>query len=506
MVCNFFVSLPPERSNLLTLGTMKKDLIHTIMRSLSAKLSLWVVLFVSILFAATFSLMFYHARQIVRAESVGKAEDLLDKFEIAVINKLHEKEVVTRQTHWWVEQNLNDTVEIGNYIRQILDNEPQIVGIAAAFKHGFYPDRKDNDYMIYYHRHKGSVVRSDSFAHSSYQHQQWYEEPMARNKTMWSEPVEDYRTDDEPIISYSIPLVKDGEVVGVYGVDISIYWLAQTVLSHHSLSDMRGAVVTRTGAFVIHPDTSYLRPRAMFRLMEAHPEKEYNYAAYKILNGESGISFLNIYGSTHLVAYKPVESKQFEIVVFCPENDIMGRYNNMIPLMAIVVLLALVAIMVFCWVFIHRELHSLRVLERSARMIKSGHYFIPIKASKRCDEVGSLTNSFIAMRQSIRKHLAYIAGNKHKLVEQNKQLRAAHERIEEANKVKSAFLQNMSDQMIEPVNEISRLVTEVREHHTEMRQEQIVQLANEVDAHTQTVTDLLTKMVEVSTKKQEGEA
>jgi methyl-accepting chemotaxis protein len=257
---------------------------------------------------------------------------------------------------------------------------------------------------------------------------------------------------------------------------------------------------------VIHSDTSYLRPRAMFRLMEAHPENEYNYTAYKMLNGESGISFLNIYGSTHLVAYKPIESKQFDLVVFCPENDIMGHYNYMISLMAVVVLLALVAIMVFCWVFIHRELHPLHVLEQSARMIKNGHYYTPIKASKRRDEVGSLTNSFIAMRQGIREHLANIAGNKHKLVEQNKQLSAAHDRIEEANKVKSAFLQNVSDQMIEPVNEISRLVTEVRKHHTEMSQEQIVQLANEVDAHTQTVTNLLTKVLEVSTKKQEGEA
>ena len=504
--CIFFCTFAPEQSNLLTFGTMKKNLIHTFMRSLSAKLSLWVVLFVSILFAATFSLMFYHARQIVRAESIGKAEDLLDKFGIAVINKLHEKEVVTRQTHWWVEQNLNDTVEIGNYIRKILDNEPHIVGIAAAFKHGLYPDRKDNDYMIYYHRHKGSVVRSDSFAHASYLHQQWYEEPVARNKMMWSEPYEDYRTDDEPIITYSIPLIKDGEVVGVYGVDISIYWLSQAIQAQRPMPSMRGAVVTHTGAFVIHSDTSYLRPRAMFRLMEAHPENEYNYTAYKMLNGESGISFLNIYGSTHLVAYKPIESKQYDIVVFCPENDIMGHYNYMISLMAVVVLLALVAIMVFCWVFIHRELHPLHVLEQSARMIKNGHYYTPIKASKRRDEVGSLTNSFIAMRQGIREHLANIAGNKHKLVEQNKQLSAAHDRIEEANKVKSAFLQNVSDQMIEPVNEISRLVTEVRKHHTEMSQEQIVQLANEVDAHTQTVTNLLTKVLEVSTKKQEGEA
>ena len=105
---------------------MKPNFLYTIIKSLSAKLSLWVVLFVSILFAATFSLMFYYARQAVHDESLGKAEDILDKFEIVVGQKLHEIEVITRQTHWWVEQNMTDTLEIGKYTQQILANEPTI--------------------------------------------------------------------------------------------------------------------------------------------------------------------------------------------------------------------------------------------------------------------------------------------------------------------------------------------------------------------------------------------
>ena len=47
----------PKQSS-INFGTMKPNFLYTIIKSLSAKLSLWVVLFVSILFAATFSLMF----------------------------------------------------------------------------------------------------------------------------------------------------------------------------------------------------------------------------------------------------------------------------------------------------------------------------------------------------------------------------------------------------------------------------------------------------------------
>ena len=484
---------------------MKPNFLYTIIKSLSAKLSLWVVLFVSILFAATFSLMFYYARQAVHDESLGKAEDILDQFEIAVGQKLHEIEVITRQTHWWVEQNMADTLEIGKYTQQILANEPTIIGIATAFVPGTFPDHGEKDYMIYYHRKKGKVVRSELFAHDSYLHQQWYEEPMTHDKNMWTEPREDYRTDDEPIITYAMPIHKDGKVVGVYGVDISIYWLTRIIHEQRPLPNVTGSLMTHSGAFVIHPDTSLLRPRAMFKLMEMYPEQKYSLTAYRMMNGLSGTEQLSLNGTPRVLAYKPFEKTKWEITVACPEDEIMGNYNTMIPLMFAVVLLSLIAIVVFCSVFIHRELHPLRALEKSARLIKSGHYDVPIKTSNRQDEVGVLANSFITMQQSIRHHLDEIDHKNLMLVEQNWLLTEAQKHKTEADRVKMVFLQNMTDQMDEPVNEISRLVTEVRQHHHEMPHEQIVELANQVDAHTFTVTQLLDKLLEVATKNQEEE-
>ena len=171
-----------------------------------------------------------------------------------------------------------------------------------------------------------------------------------------------------------------------------------------------------------------------------------------------------------------------------------------------VLILALAAIIAFCTVYVHRELSPLRALEKSAKRIKNGHYDVPIKASNRQDEVGSLTNSFIAMQKSIKEHLDEIDNKNLKLVEQNWQLTEANRHIEEADRVKTAFLQNMTDQMGEPVNEISRLVTEVHLHHENMTHEEIAQLANQVDEHTRTVTDLLGKLLEVSTKTVEEEA
>ena len=130
---------------------------------------MWIVLFVGMLFLATFSLMFYYAREAVQNEAEGKAQDLLDMMEIDVTNTLHEKEVIARQTHWNVEQNLDNPKMLEGYLQEILRNNPEIVGVAAAFEPGYYPNHPDN-YMIYYYRNGSQLIRSETFAGESYIH------------------------------------------------------------------------------------------------------------------------------------------------------------------------------------------------------------------------------------------------------------------------------------------------------------------------------------------------
>ena len=206
--------------------------------------------------------------------------------------------------------------------------------------------------------------------------------------------------------------------------------------------------------------------------------------------------------------------------------------------MVLIVVLALMAIAAFFYFFIHKELLPLHTLEASAKQMIKGDYFASVTTNNRQDEVGILTNSFVAMRRSIRNHLNKIDRNREKLDEQNKALNEAHQHVKEADRVKTAFLQNMTDQMSEPVLEItkivndvrehldvmeheqivkladqmsepvleiSKIVTEVRYHLDDMDHEQIVKLAGQMDGHTNTITALLDRMLEVATKEEKEE-
>lgn len=482
-----------------------RRILYIMISSFSAKLSLWLGLFVTVLFLATFSLMFYYARQAVRDEALGKAEDVLDKFEVTIDNTLREKEVVTKQVHWTIEQCINDPNEIEKHIKHVLQNMPDVIGAAVAFKHGIYPDQQ-GDFMIYYHRKKGKIVKSPQFAGESYLHQPWYEETLRRNSEYWSEPQDDYRTDGEPIISFAIPLKKKNEVVGVFAIDVSLYWLTHVVNSQRPHPDIFGSLVTRHGAFVIHPDSTLLKPRAMFKVMDMFPDEHYSYLAYKMLAGETGYSQLDFNGEYSFIAYKPFRDSGWELNIACPEHVIMLHYHYLISLMILIVVVALILIVAFCFFFIHRQLNPLRALERSARRLKRGHYDIQIPKSRRQDEVGSLTNSFSAMQRSIRKKMLEIDRRNAQLNKQNEALNEAYGHIQEADRVKTAFLLNMTDQMNEPVNEISKMVNSLAAHHTEMTHEQIVEMSQQMDNHSKIITSLLERVLDVSIKKEEGKS
>lgn len=480
---------------------MKPKVIHLLPSSLSARLSLWVMLFVAMLFLATFSLMFYYARQAVRAEAEGKAENMLQNMEITAANILHEKEVVARQTFWNVQQNLHTPHVIDDYLQEILRNSPEIIGVAAAFVPDYY-EQRPGEYMIYYYRKGSKLIKSETFAGESYIHQPWYEETLSRNTEYWSDPAENYKTNGEPIISFALPLHDDGRTVGVFAIDISLYWLSSIVEGKRPSPNMYGVIASRKGAFIVHPDTTLLKPGAMFRLMEQFPDAIYNSLAYKMLGGETGTALAVFGGVKSFIAYKPMEGTQWVVDVVCPEEEIMASYNQLISLMILIVVLALITIGAFFYFFIHKELLPLRALEASAKQMMRGNYYAPLTTNNRQDEVGSLTNSFIAMRRSIRKHLNQIDRNREKLDEQNKSLNEANQHVKEADRVKTAFLQNMTDQMNEPVLEISKIVTEVKEHLDDMDHEQVVKLADQMDGYTNTITELLDRMLEVATKKE----
>ena len=70
--------------------------------------------------------------------------------------------------------------------------------------------------------------------------------------------------------------------------------------------------------------------------------------------------------------------------------------------------------------------------------------------------------------------------------------------------MKTAFLQNMTDMMSEPTEDIARIVAELGRNVDNLDRMQVKALAESMDSDTRTITTLLDRMLEVATNKEEG--
>ena len=92
-----------------------------------------------------------------------------------------------------------------------------------------------------------------------------------------------------------------------------------------------------------------------------------------------------------------------------------------------------------------------RLLDQTQR-IASGDYSVVIPRTKRFDVVGRMQNSFAMMQESINRHVSDIQLINKGWVQRNEELHRARQLIEESDRQKTIFIQNVTHQIRTPLN------------------------------------------------------
>ena len=192
------------------------------------------------------------------------------------------------------------------WMREALEKDPRVFGICAAFE-PYQFDRREEDFALYVCRESGGVTakRLTFPAYSPlYREWAWYSEPKLQRKAMWSEPFIDEGGGNVPMLTYSVPLERQGQFVGVVTVDLSLdyfqvlqSWLAELRMGREGYA----FVVSGTGAFISHPDPACKLPRKItdFRqfqedeslrmLLQRMLEKRGRAASRRSIRGPAGL-------------------------------------------------------------------------------------------------------------------------------------------------------------------------------------------------------------------------
>ena len=416
---------------------MFKKLHAYIQRNFATRVSLWVVLFATLVFLVVMSILFTQSRRAVRVEAMLRAEQVLDNTVQRVNTILDRVEVATNNTDWLIGRHLDAPDSMFVYSRRIVENNPFLNGCSIAFEPYYFKDR--GKYFSVYSRNTGNGIETTQEGNDSYQYftMDWYQLVKLLGHPSWTEPFSDYEEGAENasgmIASYCKPLRDaNGTYIGTISVDLSLSWLSETISSvkpyPHSYSIMTGL----GGTFFVHPDSTKLFYQSIFTqtMIEDDPEL---YALGKAMQrGESGNKRMIVNGEPCYVFYKPLADTGWSAAIVCPETDIFAGLNRLQKAVFFLFLIGIVLMLIVCTRIVSREMKPLSQLTQQIETISSGQLDQKLPENSRTDELGRLYQSFNGMQQSLIRY-----------IEEMKKTTAAKASIENELKVASDIQMSM---------------------------------------------------------------
>ena len=483
-----------------------------IRRTLSVRISLMVVFAMGLLLIASMGIMLHYSRKAVKEEELQKASQTLEGTVQRIDNIMLSVEQATGNIYFSILPHLDRQDKLDEFCRKLVESNPYIQGCAIAMKEDFYKDHKL--FMAYYHRKVGKdkyysneLTKSDTFADHPYTQQRWYTHPMETGMAEWTPPLTEVRTDIEPLITFSLPIYNapfdslQNEVpkpVGVIGVDVALSVLTDIVEKAKFSDNSYCTLLNADGEYIIHPDDKKLMVQTEKILKdEDESAKE---AAQAMMAGGTGYRPFRMNGTDYYVFYKSFEHQSvpgramgrlgWSAGIIYPEDDIFGDYNSLTYYVLAITIVCLLLMFLLSRTVVHHQLKPLLMLTEKAQRISQGHYDEPIPESHQTDEIGQLQNNFQQMQQRLSTYIGELEQLTTTLRERGEGLSKTYEEAKKADRMKTAFLHNMTNQMIEPAEAIEQDVNALSKEGKNV--------ADDIQMNGKRITDLLNNLLNMS--------
>jgi methyl-accepting chemotaxis protein len=441
-----------------------------ISQTLSFRLSLRVITALAILLIVALVIMFFFSRKVVKEEALSDAAQTLDATVNRIDNVLLNVEQATGNIYWKMMSYTRQLEKMENYAQRLVADNPYIIDTHFTW---------NTD---------STTVNSDI--------------------TGWIEPQHNHGNGDA-LTTFRLPIYDGQKVVGVFDVDVSLTLLSKIVLDTKPSPNSFCILLGNNGKLIVYPDSTILNENVS-ELAKRFDSEAGLETIQSMMSGETGYRSVKIDGKSCYVFYKPFERAEvpgramnelgWSAGVIYPEDDIFGDYNRLLYMVLVIVVVGLGLLLISCRIFIHRQFIPIRQLAKSAQRIADGQYDEPIPDIRQVDEVGILQKHFQQLQRSLTTRVGELQHASELLKERGEVLQATYEQAQAADRMKTNFLYNMSDQMMGPVSDITDRVMKISNHANELSDEECNRLVDDIQQRGGTITALLNQLITESEK------
>ena len=477
-----------------------RSLFRHIRHSLSMKLSFGILLLTVLVFVVSLGILFVESRHHIKQEAVELATSILNTSEQRMRRYLNTVETATDATEWLVLENMHPDSLLAFSNRIVMLNG-NVNGCSITTEPYLFP--KYGRYFSAYSVRQGDSVVTVREGEYEYFEKVWYKTPKELGKPCWVDPFDDYNpgtlSAKGMIASYCKPLYDgDGRFLGVISSDLSLHLLAEAISKEKPYPNAYFMLLGEDGRYYVHPDTTRLSNQTIFSDIDARRQADIIALGHEMTSGHKGSMVVQVNGKPCLVCYGPVTGTKWSLALVCPESDILRSYYQLSNIVAVLIIIGLILITWFCRKIVADAIRPLNRLVEQTRHLAAGDYDEEIRHSSRQDAVGRLQNSFIAMQDSLKRHVGDIQKMNDEMAQRNEELQRASLLVEKSDRQKTVFIQNMTHQIRTPLNIIMGFAQVLRDDVGDMPAEEVSKMTAMMEHNAMTLNRMVLMLYDSS--------
>ena len=478
-----------------------------IRRSFSTKLSLWILLMAVPVFCASVGLLFYQSRRMIQREAVERANVMLDVSLQRINRNLVSVETASNTYSWLIQRSMQPD-SLMALTERIVRFNPYSDGCAISTEPGVIPQYPQY-FMAYSIRKEGDSITTMLKEDYNYFKKKWYTVPREHHQSGWvvyyDEANELDLDMDGMIATYSKPLYDHHhQFVGVMSTEMSLLHISDILAKEKPYPNSYFILLDEKGRYVGHPDSTRLFNKTIFGVANLQKQKDLIVLGHEMTKGNQGEMSLTINDVPSLVCYKPVPGTSWSLAIVCPDSDILKDYYRFTFIAVTLLIVALAFIAFYCYKMMARSLSPLRQLLCKTQEIAKGDLKVEIERISRIDEMGCLQNSYVTMLESLRQYMDSVRAASDKAHKYNEELEKATLLVQEADRQKTSFIQNMTHQVRTPLNVIMGYAQILNSSRTSIlpcdcvSEEEIKSLAATMEHNSKLLTRLILMLLDSS--------
>ena len=409
---------------------MIKSRLQNISHSLHARLTLWVMLTVLVVFTIITVLITNVIREAFLSSSEENAKSRIEIANQRINSMLVSVEVAVENAIPDVEVNLKNPDQLYRVVQAILELNPGVIGSAVAFEPYYYP-QKGEHFSPYAYRTVNGTIETKQLGTSEYEYHfmDWYQIPKLLKKSCWSEPYYDTGGGEQLMTTYSHPLYdNEGRLMAILTADVSLNWLTDLVAksdielnerltgekadsANVQLNDeflyshAYSFIIGRGAAYITHPMTERILSDTYFIYSMETNDSIDAQIGYDMVDGLSGMREINRDGVKYLICYAPIERTGWSMATVIPASIIYGSSRWLSILILCIMLVGLVALFLICNSVVKRITRPLARFADSADEVAKGNLDATLPDIKTKDEMARLSQSFSLMQTSLKQQM-----------------------------------------------------------------------------------------------------